>query len=135
MYRTHAPGYVVVVQWAAGALAARILAVPLTIPGLLGVIVAAQHAGRASSLLWAGSVAGLFVGSTARWSGDGQVTARDALAVATAAIAVHVVPIGSSTLGAGALWAAIIGLTAWWWLSGTPALDGTHPAAPKPAHR
>lgn len=117
-----------VVEWAAGAFAARILAVPLTILGLLGVIVAAQHPGHASSLLWAGSVAGLFVGSTARWSRDGQVTARDALAFATAGIAVHVVLIGSSTLGTGVLWAAIIGLTAWWWLSGAPGLDGTQPA-------
>ena len=116
-------------EQATGAFAARILAVPLTILGLHGLVAAVQHPGHASSLLWAGSVAGLFVGSTARWSRDGQVTPRDALAFAAAGIAVHAVLIGSSTLGAGVPWATIIGVTAWWWLSGTPGLDGTQPAA------
>lgn len=98
--------------------AVRVLSVPLVAAGLVGVAVATQDAGRASFVVGAGSLSGVLVGCTARWSREGDVRWRDVARFATAGMGVLLVMAGASSIGTGATWPAAGGLLLfWWWLS------------------
>lgn len=88
--------------------------------GTIGVVVAVQHAGQAWSVVCGGSLLGLLVGSTARWSAEGDVKAREVPMFAGAGVGAYLVLIGGRTLGPLVTGIALAGLVAWWWLSGKP---------------
>lgn len=94
--------------------AVRVLTVLLVGTGLMGVLVAAQHSGRVSFVIAVGSMSGVLVGATARWSREGDVRWRDVPVFAAAGMGVLLVLAGASVLGSGATWTAIVGLVLWW---------------------
>lgn len=96
-----------------GEAAVRVLTVPLLATGLIGVLVAVQHAGRASFVVGVGSTSGVLVGSTARWGREADVSWRDVRVFAASGVAVLLVLTGASVMGTGATWTAIGGLLLW----------------------